>query len=348
MHQIIAAETKGTALAARSAALENAHTARARTMAQGNMVDHQCNALINNKPLGMLTSLPCRGDHLRARVALLRRLGKDPTTIPVLGIHPLVWKFLFFMDKTGFLPVAAQIGVVDHDTGVGTMCDQVWQHRNSGFLVLVELKKWESVNYEVATGRMQPPYHRALNHHRNQHQLQLAYSLHMLEKTFRFRMRAAYVVRLHAFGVEVYPLEEWASSQRILTHALTKVRAYLAPLRAAARLGNPTRETVCDQTDQTDQTDQKDGVAEEEVSTANAYQSVFRYDPGDSEFEPSEDVHLETPHEFKRDHPTPVLATRSGTRPVATHSSRSRRRVNAREDPYGARAVAQLRRLMRP
>jgi hypothetical protein len=228
---VIRAETKGTMMAAKAAALENARSTRAKAMAQGNMVDHQCNAIINNTPVGHTTNLPCRSEQLQARVALLLRFGKNPVDIPVLGIHPLVWNFFFYMDQRGFSPSAAQIGVVDSDVGIATMCDQIWRHRETGYHVMVELKKWETINYEVCIGKMAEPYTQVHNNHKSHHQLQLVFSLAMFEKTFNFRMKAAYVVRLHSSGVCVYPLYPWVLSPQVLTRAMQIIQRFLAPTR---------------------------------------------------------------------------------------------------------------------
>lgn len=230
IERIIAQESKGTMFAAKAAALETAKTTRAKIMAQGNMVDQQCNAIIMNSRFGATTTLPCSADRLRARVALLIRFGKDPTMIPVLGIHPLVWVFLFYMDKHGFAPVAAQVGVCDQDVGIATMIDQIWRHE-SGYLVMIELKKWETLNYDIPTGQMKHPYEKARNSHRFQHQLQLAFGLAMFEKTFNFRVRACFVARVHSNGVRLYRLAKWASSAQIMQQALVVVKEFLLPLR---------------------------------------------------------------------------------------------------------------------
>jgi hypothetical protein len=240
IEDVVRAETKGTLMAAKAAALENARTIRAKAMAQGNMVDHQCNAIINNTPVGNTTNLPCRADQLRARVALMLRFGKNPAEIPMLGIHPLVWNFFFYMDQRGFSPSAAQVGVVDRDIGIATMCDQIWRHRSTGYHVLIELKKWETINYEVCIGKMAEPYAQINNNHKSHHQLQLAFSLAMFEKTFNFRMKAAYVVRLHSSGVCVYPLYPWVLSSSLLSQAMKTIQHFLAPTREPTQ-GNHSR-----------------------------------------------------------------------------------------------------------
>ncbi len=139
-------------------------------------------------------------------------------------------------------PLAAQVGVCDARIGLGTLIDQLWVHTASKLTMFVELKKWETGTYSIATGHMRFPYQRVLNSAANQHQLQLAFGLAMFERTFAFRPAAASVIRLHTGGICVYPLAPWAAHPRVRHEAWRLMHAFLKPIIVTA-LGGARRES---------------------------------------------------------------------------------------------------------
>lgn len=198
-----------------------AHIARARSknksMAQGKMVDEQCNAMIMHTEIREHKhQIPVSPSDHTSNVHLMARWGMTMVNIPANGIHPLVWRFFHYMDNRGLVPLCAQTIVGDTKLGIATAVDQLWRYRGTGRLLLVEMKKWENGTYNKHTGNMCVPFDQKKNHAQNQHQLQLLLSLYLLQHTFHICIDEAWVVRLHTTGISIYPLCKWARDSRTL------------------------------------------------------------------------------------------------------------------------------------
>jgi hypothetical protein len=203
-----------------------------KLMAQGLMVDRQCNEVIMHEEMkaGKWT-IPMTTQENDSNLALLRKWAIPTENIPTTYIHPLVWRFFHYMDARGLVPRSAQVAVGHAGLGIATAIDQLWIESATGRTVLVELKKWESGTYYLHTGRMRPPLHRLKNSACNQHQLQLVMSLYLLQHTFDISVDMAWVVRLHTTGLRVYPLRAWARDPEVMDSMLHVVRSFTAPLR---------------------------------------------------------------------------------------------------------------------
>lgn len=203
-----------------------------KLMAQGLMVDRQCNEVIMHEEMkaGKWT-IPMTTEENQANLALLRKWVIPTENIPTTYIHPLVWRFFHYMDARGLCPRSAQVVVGHMAMGIGTAIDQLWVETATGRTVLVELKKWESGTYYLHTARMRRPLHRLKNSACNQHQLQLVMSLYLLQHTFDISVDVAWVVRLHTTGLTVYPLRRWARDPAVLASLLNVIATFTAPLR---------------------------------------------------------------------------------------------------------------------
>ena len=95
---------------------------------------------------------------------------------------------------------------------------------------------WDRVTRRTRPRTMLPPYQDQLDHPRNQHQLQLGFTLRLARATFPdLPIAGAFVLRVHAGGEQTYPLESWVLDPTRLPKALAalgkrpRVRARAAP-----------------------------------------------------------------------------------------------------------------------
>lgn len=159
---------------------------------------------------------------------------------PIKGkYHPFTGRVWTFLERNGYTPIAAQVGVgtLDRQLRLFTAVDLVCTFRgHPGHVVLVELKVCESHYYELpgkkpGPGKLLAPYHQYPDSPRNQHQLQLGWTRFLFERTFpHVPVLGALVLRVHAGGINTYPLEPWAFLPRA-TPALTVAIARIALVR---------------------------------------------------------------------------------------------------------------------
>ena len=117
--------------------------------------------------------------------------------------HPLARAFVALTRRLGLVPVGAQVVVRDEQVDLATLVDGVFVDQR-GRVVLVELKcGFEGYN-DVGNGRMRAPFQKFTNAPKNQHQLQLAFTRCMFERTFpEFGRVDARIVRMTDRGAHV-------------------------------------------------------------------------------------------------------------------------------------------------
>ena len=98
--------------------------------------------------------------------------------------------------------------VRDEQIDLATLVDGVFVNER-GRVVLVELKcGFEGYN-DVGNGRMRPPFQRFTNAPKNQHQMQLAFTRCMFERTFpEFGRVDARIVRMTDRGAHVTKIND--------------------------------------------------------------------------------------------------------------------------------------------
>lgn len=136
--------------------------------------------------------------------------------------HAYARKFLAWCKREKYTPVASQVCVADAGADVGTLVDLVLADAR-GRLLVVELKCGFQGHYDAYSGRLRAPFADATDCPRNQHLLQLAFSVHMFRATFpELGAPRAALVRIVDGGVESTPLPR-ALMQRIAP-AVEKVK----------------------------------------------------------------------------------------------------------------------------
>ena len=113
---------------------------------------------------------------------------------------------LVAMHKLGLRPILTQVPVhgMPH-CRVATAADVVCLNRH-GEVVLVEVKTGFANYYDSGRNSMSGAFEWLKDSPRNKHQVQLALTCEMFENTTRIPVRAAYVVRAIAEGVQYIPL----------------------------------------------------------------------------------------------------------------------------------------------
>ncbi len=117
--------------------------------------------------------------------------------------HPFSRAFIALMNRLGLRPVGAQVVVRDEQCDLATLVDGVFVD-SGGRVVLVELKCGFEGYVDASTGFLGPPFQKFTNAPKNQHQLQLAFTRCMFEKTFpEFGGVDARIVRMTERGAHV-------------------------------------------------------------------------------------------------------------------------------------------------
>lgn len=129
--------------------------------------------------------------------------GRSP-----LPTHPLARAFVTLTRRLGLVPVGAQVVVRDEQLDLATLVDGVFVNER-GRVVLVELKcGFEGYN-DTSNGRMRRPFQRFTNAPKYQHQLQLAFTRCMFERTFpEFGRVDARIVRMTDRGAHVTKIDD--------------------------------------------------------------------------------------------------------------------------------------------
>jgi hypothetical protein len=113
-------------------------------------------------------------------------------------VHPLCRHAVLWLAGAGYQPLAGQVVAGVLDARVATAADAVWVHRQTGHLLVVELKKYET---RTAADQIR-------------HQLQLAVTTCCVYNTYRERCRGAsirgLVLCVGSHGVQVQWLALWA------------------------------------------------------------------------------------------------------------------------------------------
>ena len=137
----------------------------------------------------------------RARVGSVDGSVVDPT-------HPLARAFVALTHRLRLVPVGAQVVVRDEQCDLATLVDGVFVNER-GRVVLVELKcGFEGYN-DTSNGRMRHPFRAFTNAPKNQHQIQLAFTRCMFERTFpEFGRVDARIVRMTERGAHVTTIDD--------------------------------------------------------------------------------------------------------------------------------------------
>ena len=122
--------------------------------------------------------------------------------------HPLARAFVALTRRLRLVPAGAQVVVRDEQIDLATLVDGVFVNER-GRVVLVELKcGFEGYN-DASNGRMRRPFQKFTNAPKNQHQLQLAFTRCMFERTFpEFGRVDARVVRMTERGAHVTRIDD--------------------------------------------------------------------------------------------------------------------------------------------
>jgi hypothetical protein len=209
----------------------------------GSTVDRQLNCAINNQPLrgtradGSFDTFAFTETEYETAARCIPGLSR----VTMSRLHPQSRMVIEVMDRHGYEAVQAQVPVGDLDIGLATACDSIWRHRVLGLLILVELKKCETYYYTHETGMMEAPFEDQPNHTLNQHQLQLAFTKHLFEKTYNTRLDGAMVLRVHSKGVNHIPLVPWTTER--MDAAVSRVSEYMHQRRKLASLDAHAQET---------------------------------------------------------------------------------------------------------
>jgi hypothetical protein len=172
----------------------------------GDIVDKAVNAVINNRILPIETAYELEPGFT---IELLESIGLDVPERTLIHVHPLAQIFMRDMIKQGFKPLRAQVPVGSGEMRMGTLIDSMWIHIKSGFIAIIEMKKFEKFYYESFNGQMRAPYQDKVNSPHNQHQIFLGWADWMFSETFGRRADIAIIVRVSLRGIQFYPLEPW-------------------------------------------------------------------------------------------------------------------------------------------
>ena len=225
-------------LATKVAVLNSRASTKQKMMAQGTAVDDQCTAMFSGKKLKPIRWQVCFSQkEAKTHIRLLHKWNIDVRLVPVYKIHPLTWLYLHYMDDLGLRPVCAQTIVGCDDLKIATQIDHLWVNPETQKLTLVELKTWNKITYFKSTGKMHKPFNKRRNHPANQHQLQLALTLYLLQKTFDIQVDEAMVVRVGLDGVTPYPLKRWAMHHKAVNEMLSRVQKYMRYIKAVKNKG---------------------------------------------------------------------------------------------------------------
>ena len=146
---------------------------------------------------------------------ILNRKHKQP--------HVYAQAFIALMKKLDLTPLGAQVVVRDEACNLATLVDGVFLNRAKR-VVLIELKcGFEGYN-ETSSGKMHAPFGAYSNAPCNQHQLQLAFTRCLFERTFpEFGKVGALLVRMTNTGAHVHTIRECVDRvvRRIIANAET-------------------------------------------------------------------------------------------------------------------------------
>lgn len=133
-----------------------------------------------------------------------KRKKKDPEE----PSHPLARAFVALTTRLRLVPVGAQVVVRDEQCDLATLVDGVFVDER-GRVVLVELKcGFEGYN-DTSNGYMRSPFQKFTNAPKHQHQLQLAFTRCMFERTFpEFGRVDARIVRMTDRGAHVTKIDD--------------------------------------------------------------------------------------------------------------------------------------------
>jgi len=117
--------------------------------------------------------------------------------------HPFSRAFIALTERLCLKPVGAQVVVRDESCNIATLVDAVFLDPK-GRVVLVELKTGFEGYNETSTGLMHGAFSYMTNCPANQHQVQLAFTQMMFQRTFpEFGTVTALVVRMTSAGAHV-------------------------------------------------------------------------------------------------------------------------------------------------
>jgi len=158
---------------------------------------------------------------------LLRSVGKISCSNRVLShVHPIAQVFLVQMLQLGFRPLRAEVPVGIAALKMATLIDNMWVYEGKGappegWIVLIELKKYESFYYHANNDWLGEPYQDIRNSPHNKHQIQLGWATWMYTETFKDvpelfygRCDMQFVVRVCTRGIQFYKLQPWVLEER--------------------------------------------------------------------------------------------------------------------------------------
>ena len=127
---------------------------------------------------------------------------------PQAGSHPFTAKIASGMQLMGLHPVLAQVAVEDSMTRIGTACDLVCVDACDASVVVVEIKCGFDGYFDASCGGMlhEPGRAGCTDAPRFQHQVQLALTAALFERTYGLAPRRSYILRASADGVYFYKL----------------------------------------------------------------------------------------------------------------------------------------------
>lgn len=203
-----------------STRLSSMCTASGNGFGTGRLVDAQCSSLINRRSVRQSKAKAKKiriTNHARLRVyrCVFRACGFSPAAVSKLAyLHPFTPRVLHYLWKQQYLPVRAQVAVGSLSAGVATAVDQVWRSASaddtthSPGVVLIELKCYGQRLYRESGGRqLRPPFADIANSMYWHHQLQLAMTVFLFEKTFpSIPVQQAFVLRIDPQTISKYPL----------------------------------------------------------------------------------------------------------------------------------------------
>ena len=175
-------------------------------MARGRRVDVEVERWIKSRVRASTGSTTKKKFSTRAFVAASSKT-KDPKD-PNEPTHSLARAFVALISRLRLVPVGAQVVVRDEQVDLATLVDGVFVDER-GRVVLVELKcGFEGYN-DTSNGRMRPPFRKFTNAPKHQHQLQLAFTRCMFERTFpEFGRVDARIVRMTDRGAHVTRIDD--------------------------------------------------------------------------------------------------------------------------------------------
>lgn len=178
-------------------------------MARGRRVDVEVERWIKSRVRASTGSTTKKKFSTRAFVAASSKTKdpKDPKD-PNEPTHSLARAFVALISRLRLVPVGAQVVVRDEQVDLATLVDGVFVDER-GRVVLVELKcGFEGYN-DTSNGRMRPPFRKFTNAPKHQHQLQLAFTRCMFERTFpEFGRVDARIVRMTDRGAHVTRIDD--------------------------------------------------------------------------------------------------------------------------------------------